>query len=91
MSKGVWHVTLPAALDGVAGPLDLQFPTRNAVFSASRFLICFCSWLFSLPWEMSPLPLEVSPLPSEGCNCQQLAPWWHRHRCTSATSLLAEP
>ena len=36
MTKGVWHIKLPAALDGVAGALDLQFPTRDAVFSASR-------------------------------------------------------
>ena len=51
MSKGMWRVKLPAALDGIAGPLDLQFPTRDAVFSASRCLICFCSWLFSSPVE----------------------------------------
>ena len=38
LSKGAWHVRLAAALDGVAGPLDLQFPTRDAVFSASRCL-----------------------------------------------------
>lgn len=36
MSQGVWRVKLPTALDGVAGPLDVQFPTRDAVFSASR-------------------------------------------------------
>lgn len=36
MSKGVWRVKLPGALDGVVGPLDLQFKSRGAVFDASR-------------------------------------------------------
>lgn len=36
MTKGVWHVRLPAALDGVVGPLDLQFSSRAAVFDGSR-------------------------------------------------------
>ncbi len=38
MTKGVWHVRLPAALDGVVGPLDLQFQSRAAIFDSSRYV-----------------------------------------------------
>jgi hypothetical protein len=36
MTKGVWKIQTPAALEGIIAPGDLDFPSRDALYDLDR-------------------------------------------------------